>query len=104
MKFSPTFSNVHWNELSGCEAHALSTLIVDTLLRCQAGTQLINNYIKEAVAEIQGPDFKTRTVALRSSLILIRCIFKAFPKQVQFKLIFKQHLNLFRQECGLMIY
>lgn len=84
MKFRTAFSKVRWNELSGCVAHALSTLIVDTLLRCQADTQLINNYIKEAVAEIQGPDFKTRTVALRSSLTLVRCIFKAFPKQVQY--------------------
>lgn len=82
MKFRPAFANVRWNELSGCEAHALSTLIVDTLLRCQADAQLINNYIKEAVAEIQGPDFKGRTLALRSALILTRCIFKAFPKQV----------------------
>lgn len=84
MKFRPAFSKIHWNELSGCEAHALSTLIVDTLLRCQADTQLINNYIKEAVSEIQGPDFKTRTAALRSSLILLRCILKAFPKQVHY--------------------
>lgn len=83
MKFRPTFSSVRWNELSGCEAQALSNLIVDTLLRCQADSQLINAYIKEAVAEIQGPDFKTRSAALRSSLILIRCIFKAFPKQVK---------------------
>jgi hypothetical protein len=105
MKFRPTFSNVRWNELSGCEAQALSLLIVDTLLRCQADTQLINNYIKQAVAEIQGPDFKTRAVALRSALILVKCIFKAFPKQVQNTKHFQVFISqIFRQECGLMTY
>lgn len=83
MKFRPTFARVRWNELSGCEALALSGLIVDTLYRCQADAQFINQYIKEAVAEINAPEFKTRAVALRSSLILVRCIFKAFPKQVR---------------------
>lgn len=65
-----------------CEAQALSTLIVDVLSRCQADSQIINLYIRDAVAEIQGPDFKERTIALRSSIMLTRNIFKAFPKQV----------------------
>lgn len=102
MKFRQTFSNVRWNELSGCEALALSALIVDTLLRCQADSQFINQYINEAVAEIHAPDFKTRVVALRSSLILVRCIFKAFPKQVLSNL--NEATHSFRLLRGLMIY
>lgn len=81
-KFRPTFANIHWNELSVCEAQGLSGLIVDALYRCQADSQLVNLYIREAVAEIQGPDMKHRSVALRSCIILVRAIFKAFPKQV----------------------
>lgn len=83
LKFRPTFANIHWNELSVCEAQGLSSLIVDVLYRCQADAQLINLYIREGVAEIQGPDLKERTVALRSCIIFIRTIFKAFPKQVR---------------------
>lgn len=67
--------------MSVCEAQAMSSLIVDTLQRCQADTHLINLYIREAVAEIQGPNFEERIAALRSSLILVRSIFVIFPKQ-----------------------
>lgn len=80
-RFRPTFVNIHWNELSVCEAQAISSLIVDTLLRCQADAHLINLYIKDAIDEIENPDFDERMDALRSSLILIRAIFVAFPKQ-----------------------
>lgn len=64
-----------------CEAQSFSSLIVDTLLRCQADAHFINLYIKDAVTEIQCPDFEERIDALRSFLVFIRSIFVTFPKQ-----------------------
>ena len=80
--FKPTFSKLPLNELSVCEAHSFSSLLVDTLQRCQADSQFINYYVKIAIAEVQGPDFSERIIALRSALIILRAIFVSFPKVV----------------------
>ena len=79
-RFRLTFSNIHWNELSLCEGQAISSLIVDALIRCEADAHLINLYMREAVSEIHTPDFDERMTALRSSLTLTRYIIEAFPK------------------------
>lgn len=83
MNFKLTFSKLPWNELSVSEADSFASLLVDAMTRCQADGQYINFYIKLGVAEIQGPDFEERLMALRSALIFIRAIFVAFPKVVK---------------------
>lgn len=81
------FSKLPWNQLSVSEAQSFAGLLVDSLQRCQADNQLINYYVKMAVAEVQGPDFQERIVALRTALILLRAIFVSFPKSVSIKII-----------------